>query len=90
VYKKPQDRRWGYYVLPVLWGDRFVARIDSRLERGTWSVRQWWWEKDVRVTSDLLAALRTAARRFSRYLGASAVEIGEAVEPRARTALAQE
>lgn len=87
VYKKPQDRRWGYYVLPVLWGDRFVARIDSRFENGTWRIARWWWEEDVRVTVDLLAAVRSASRRFSRYLGAFAIEISESVEPRVRAAL---
>lgn len=88
VYKRPQDRRWGYYVLPVVWGDRFVARIDSRLENGTWKIAGWWWEDEVRVTADLLAALRSAAGRFVRYLDASAVEVSDAVEPRARAALA--
>jgi uncharacterized protein len=90
VYKRPQDRRWGYYVLPVLWGDRLVARIDSRLENGTWKIAGWWWEDNVRLTSDLLSAVRSGARRFSRYLGASGVEVGESVEPRARAALAGE
>lgn len=28
-------RKFGYYTLPVLWGDRLVARFDSRLERST-------------------------------------------------------
>lgn len=88
VYKRPQDRRWGYYVLPVIWGDRFVARIDSRLENGTWTIVGWWWEDEARVSVDVLSSLRSAAGRFVRYLRASRVEVSEAVEPRARAALA--
>jgi uncharacterized protein YcaQ len=34
VYKPESQRRWGYYVLPVIYGDRFAARLDGRLERG--------------------------------------------------------
>lgn len=33
VYKPEPQRRWGYYVLPVLYGDQFVARFEARLER---------------------------------------------------------
>jgi uncharacterized protein YcaQ len=87
VYKKPHDRRWGYYVLPVLSGSRFVGRIDSRLENGVWKVAQWWWEDDVRVTLDMLALLRSASRRFARYLGAVSIEVSDQIEPRTRSAL---
>jgi uncharacterized protein YcaQ len=87
VYKKQQDRRWGYYVLPVLYGDRFVARIDSRLENGIWKIARWWWEEDARVTTALLASLRTSAARFVRYLGATSVQISNLVDGRTRSAL---
>ena len=59
----------------------------SRFENGTGRIARWWWEEDVRVTVDLLAAVRSASRRFSRYLGAFAIEISESVEPRVRAAL---
>ena len=35
VYKPEHQRRFGYYTLPVLWGDRLVARFDSKLDRTT-------------------------------------------------------
>jgi uncharacterized protein YcaQ len=46
VYVPEAKRRWGYYVLPVLYGDRFVGRIEPRIERkaDTLDVIGLWWE----------------------------------------------
>ena len=70
VYKPAAQRRWGYYVLPVFYKDRFVARFDSRLEKGIWNISQWWWEPDVVVDDELLGALHIAKEAFVQYLGA--------------------
>jgi len=46
VYVPVRKRRWGYYVLPILFGDRIVGRIEPRIERraGTLRVVDLWWE----------------------------------------------
>jgi uncharacterized protein YcaQ len=46
VYVPPAKRRWGYYVLPILFGDRLVGRIEPRIERktGTLRIAGLWWE----------------------------------------------
>ncbi len=80
VYKPAEQRKWGYYVLPVFYGDRFVARVDSRLEKGTWTISRWWWEPDITLDVDLLDALRTAVKNFLHYLRADGVCIGENVD----------
>jgi uncharacterized protein YcaQ len=46
VYVPAAKRRWGYYVLPILYGDRFVGRIEPRIDRKTDTLRILgaWWE----------------------------------------------
>jgi uncharacterized protein YcaQ len=80
VYKPEKVRKWGYYVLPVFYGDRFIARVDSRLEKGIWTISRWWWEPDVLLDADLLDALRTAIGNFLQYLHADAINLAEGVD----------
>jgi uncharacterized protein YcaQ len=70
VYKPEPLRKWGYYVLPVFYRDRFIARVDSRLENGVWTIARWWWEDDITPDTETLDALGAAATRFMYYLNA--------------------
>ena len=80
VYKPAEQRKWGYYILPVFYGDRFVARVDSRLEKDTWTISRWWWEPDIIPDADLLGALGIAIENFLHYLRADRVCYGENVD----------
>jgi uncharacterized protein len=46
VYVPQKKRRWGYYVLPLLYGDRMVGRIEPRFDRAADTLRilGLWWE----------------------------------------------
>ncbi len=80
VYKPEKVRKWGYYVLPVFYGDRFIARVDSRLEKGIWTISRWWWEPDISLDADLLDALRTAIENFLHYLRADGIYLAEGID----------
>jgi uncharacterized protein YcaQ len=69
-------RRFGYYVLPVLEGDRLVGRIDPKLHRdeGVLRIRRVFWEPSVRVTRARRKGLEDAAARLAQFVGAARVE----------------
>jgi uncharacterized protein YcaQ len=71
VYKPVAEREYGYYVLPILYGDRFVARFEPGRDKdsGALIVKQWWWEPDVTPTAEMQSALSRCFQRFLGYLG---------------------
>ncbi len=73
VYKPVEQRRWGYYVLPVLYGERFIGRVDSRLEKGTWKILNWWTEEGIEWDGERGAALEEAFQQFAIYLNAQEI-----------------
>jgi hypothetical protein len=79
VYKPAAERRYGYYVLPVVYGDRFVGRIEPVLDRRsrTLVIRGWWPEPGVEPTDDLLDSLAECIRRFMAFTEADRIEPDE-------------
>lgn len=75
VYKPVTERQYGYYVLPVLYKDRFVARFEPGRDRKSnkFIVKNWWWEPGVKVTKRLTAALDKCFDEFKSYLGVDEV-----------------
>jgi len=73
VYVPEQKRRWGYYVLPLLFGDRLVGRIEPRIDRkaGALRVLEIWWEDGFDPLEapgfvDAFVEALDAHRRFGR------------------------
>ena len=66
------QRRHGYYVMPVLEGDRLVGRIDPKLHRaeGRLEVHKVLWEPGVRPSKRRAAALDAAVGRLASLAGA--------------------
>jgi len=72
VYKPKKQREYGYYVLPVLCGDRFIARFDPEFDKKTrvFTVRNWWWEEDLNPDPSMVEALVRCMKDFLVYLDA--------------------
>lgn len=72
----PQDKRqYGYYVFPILLGDRFIGRVDLKADRKTGALRanSVHYEPDAPV--GIGGALRDELERLARWLGLSTVEL---------------
>ncbi len=80
IYKPISERRYGYYVLPVLYGDRFVARFEPRFNKktGKLEIINWWWEPDIFFSKEMKRELIRCFGQFLKYLGATGIKfIGE-------------
>lgn len=71
IYTPEDQRRFGYYVLPVLCGERFAGRVEPVCDRrnSTLVVRRFWPEEDVRINDRLLWALEDALQGLCRFNG---------------------
>ena len=87
VYKPVTARKWGYYVLPVFYGDRFVARFDSRLKGNVWELYAWFWEPEVTPDAEMLGALTDTVKRFMVYLNAEKLALPTGLSQQTRAAL---
>jgi uncharacterized protein YcaQ len=77
VYVPAARRRHGYYVLPLLFGDRLVGRIEPRYERRTHRLQILgiWFEPGFSPMEepDFVAALAEALRAYRAFVGARTV-----------------
>ena len=60
VYKPEKQRKWGWYVCPLLFRGALVGRIDARIERGALTVKSLWIEGEVELASVVAALERHA------------------------------
>ena len=78
LFIPPEKRRWGWYVLPMLFRDRFVGRIEPRIDRegGRVEVLDLWWEEGFapRRVVGFVDAMKDALRAYLRFAGASRLE----------------
>lgn len=71
VYKPASQRRWGWYVCPLLRRDQLIGRVDARIDGRTLAVRKLW----LRDAAADLEAVRIALERHALLCGASRVRM---------------
>jgi uncharacterized protein YcaQ len=81
VYKPVDERRYGYYVLPVLYGDKFVARFEPGRDKGNGAllIKNWWWESGINQSQNMHLALHKCFERFLCFLGTDKVQIDQRI-----------
>ena len=75
---QPAKRKWGYYVMPICFGDRLVGRIEPRIDRekSCVEVLNLWWEDGFapRRADGFVDAMREALSAYLRFAGADHLE----------------
>jgi uncharacterized protein len=76
VFVPEPKRRWGYYVFPILEGDRLVGRLDAKAFKaeGVLRIKAFWPEQGVHITPARLAKLEAEMERLARFAGCDRVD----------------
>jgi uncharacterized protein len=70
-------RKYGYYVFPLLDGERLVGRIDMKASRGVLGVSALWLEPGRRLSRGRRDRLEAELERIRRFIGADAVAFAD-------------
>jgi len=69
MYKPAAKRRWGYFALPVLYGDRLVGKLDATADRDAGVLRVDAVHRDVPFDRPMTAAVDAEIEDLARWLG---------------------
>lgn len=69
IYTPAAKRKYGYYVLPMLYSDNLVGRVEATADRkaGMLTVKNIWLESGVRPTKKLQTAIGGCLKRFAKF-----------------------
>jgi uncharacterized protein YcaQ len=68
MYKPATARMWGYYALPILYGDRLVGKLDAKADRDAGELRITAVHRDVPFSKAMTAAIDSEIRDLARWL----------------------
>jgi uncharacterized protein YcaQ len=76
MYKPAAKRRWGYFALPILHGDRLVGKLDAAADRKASVLRINAMHEDVKFTRAMTKAVQAELDELAAWLGLETVETG--------------
>jgi hypothetical protein len=74
MYKPADKRRWGYFALPVLHGDRLVGKVDAAADRKAGVLRVNAIHEDVRFTAPIAKGVQTELDDLAAWLGLDRID----------------
>lgn len=78
MYKPAAKRRWGYFALPILHGDRFVGKLDAKADRKAGVLAVHAIHEDVPFDLETAAAVNREIRDLATWLGLETRGVPEA------------
>ena len=89
IYVPKAKRQYGYYVMPLLQGDRISGRMDSKIDRktGIYQILALHPEEDARIEAESGAAVAESLLELAQFIGAKGVELGDRIPADWRVAL---
>ena len=74
MYKPAARRRWGYYALPILYGDRLVGKVDAAADHKASVLLVHAIHEDLRFTGAMTKAVQAELEDLASWLGLAAIE----------------
>ena len=76
IYTPAAKRKYGYYTLPVLWGEKFIGRIEAAADRksGTLTVKNIWLEPGAHPTQRLHSTISRSVKRLAGFNGCDQID----------------
>jgi hypothetical protein len=83
IYVPKAKRQYGYYVLPILHGERLIGRIDPKMDRksGLLYINAMYLEPDAPQDANTFEAIHQAIADLGRFLGAKAIVYDDQIPP---------
>jgi uncharacterized protein YcaQ len=78
IYVPAAKRQYGYYVLPILHGDRLIGRINPKFDRktGVFHIHNVYIEPNVPRNAEIIGAVRSTIRDLAAFIGATSIAWG--------------
>jgi len=80
-YLPATKRQYGYFVLPILWKDEMIGRLDAKADRKaqTLILKKLWFEPSIQSIDEALPHLSESLARFARFNGCQTIEFNAIV-----------
>jgi uncharacterized protein YcaQ len=69
IYTPAAQRKYGYYVLPILYGENLIGRIEPVYDKKSkqLQIKNIWYEPEIKITKKIESAVAATIKRFEKF-----------------------